>query len=359
MGDYFEVDFLQVNSDRSGDAIAIRYQIGQSWAVHVVDGGYTRTAPQLAAHIRKRYGTNFINHMVVTHGDQDHAEGLATLAEEMDVGCIWMFRPWLYAQPLLPYFARYNSADRLAARLRECFQYTDVLEKVAIRKRIEMREPFQNEWIGPFRVLAPSPGRYFQLVIDSEKTPQATPNLSILGGILAEAMKSVVRFIKSGWGSEKFSTQETSAENEMSVIQYANLNNRSIVLTGDAGRSAMREAAAFAPQAGLILPGVDFFQAPHHGGRRNVNSEILDQWLGPILPNLLPPGQERFRAIISSAFEDTNHPRKAVLRGLLHRGAKILTTEEHNIWIHAGDAPERPDYYPLENQPYPDEQEED
>ena len=70
-----------------------------------------------------------------------------------------------------------------------------------------------------------------------------------------------------------------------------------------------------------------------------------------------PPaaGKELFRAVICASKDDAAHPRKAVRRGLLHRGAKVLTTEEHNIWIHSDDAPARPDYYALPNNPYPDE----
>ncbi len=44
--------------------------------------------------------------------------------------------------------------------------YIDALEKVAIRRGITIREPFQGEIIGAFRVLAPSPARYGQLVIN-------------------------------------------------------------------------------------------------------------------------------------------------------------------------------------------------
>jgi beta-lactamase superfamily II metal-dependent hydrolase len=357
MGDYFEVDFLQVNSSRSGDAIAIRYQIGQHWTVHVVDGGYTSTAPLMAAHIRNRFGTNRINHMVVTHPDQDHAEGLATLAEEFEVDCLWMLRPWMYSSFLLPYFARYSSVESLSQRLRSEFPYIDALEKVAIRRGITIREPFQGEIIGAFRVLAPSPARYGQLVINSDKTPQPAPGAGILSGLFAEMAKPIIRFIRAGWGSEKFSTEDTSTENEMSVVQYANFNGRSVVLTGDAGRATLTEAADYAPQAGLYLPGVTDFQAPHHGGRRNVNTQILDRWLGPVLPQLLPEGQELFRAIISASKEDADHPRKAVRRGLLHRGGKVLTTEDQSIWIKGGDAPARSDYFPVPNSPYPDEQE--
>jgi hypothetical protein len=314
-------------------------------------------APTIARHIEHRYGTKTINHMVVTHPDQDHAEGLATLADLCRVENLWMLRPWNYADQLLPLFADYSSADRLAAKLRSSYPYVNELEKVAVRRGINMLEPFQNADIGAFKVLAPTPARWAQMVIDSEKTPRPTPDMGLLGGLF-ELAKSAIRYIKAGWGSEKFSDEDTSNENEMSVIQYANFAAQRVLLTGDAGRRGMTEAAVFAPQLGLFLPRVTHFQAPHHGGRRNVNSAILDTWLGPIQPALPAPGMELFTAVISASADDPAHPRKAVRRGLLHRGAKILSTEHHNIWIHGGDVPPRPDYHPLPNDTYPDEQEE-
>lgn len=127
------------------------------------------------------------------------------------------------------------------------------------------------------------------------------------------------------------------------------------MLTGDAGRGALAEAADFAPYAGLILPGVTRFQAPHHGGRRNVSTELLDRWLGPRLAHMLPDGSELFTAMISAAKEDTDHPRKAVIRALRHRGALIGTTEDGMLGIWKN-APPR-DWIPLRNEAYPDEQE--
>ena len=56
MTDFYEVDFRQVHTSKSGDAIAIRYQIGNQWSVHLVDGGYATTAPDIAKFIRNTYG---------------------------------------------------------------------------------------------------------------------------------------------------------------------------------------------------------------------------------------------------------------------------------------------------------------
>ena len=119
MTDYYEIDFLPVHTAKSGDAITIRYQINGKWDLHLVDGGYTSTAPDLAAHISRFYGTNFINRIVVTHPDKDHAEGLAPILENFQVGELWMLRPWLYAQQLMPHFVRYNSVTNLVARLKD------------------------------------------------------------------------------------------------------------------------------------------------------------------------------------------------------------------------------------------------
>jgi hypothetical protein len=355
MGDFYEIDFLPVHTSKSGDAIAMRYQIGPNWYVQVVDGGYASTAADLSKHITTFYGTAQINRVVVTHPDRDHAEGLAAILDAFTVDELWMLRPWSYAQELLPHFARYSSARNLAERLKEQYPYIAELENIAIRKRIPIHEPFQGARIGPFTVLAPSRIRYLQLIVASEKTPQQAADSA---GILSELMKlaaPIAAFIKAGWGAEKFSEEETSTENEMSVVQYALLNGEKIVLTGDAGREALTEAADYAPYAGLMLPGVNRFQAPHHGGRRNVSTELLDRWLGPRLPRMLPDGSELFTAMISFAKEDPDHPRKAVIRALRHRGALIGTTETGPLGIW-NNAPSR-GWVPIRNVPYPDEQE--
>src|SRR5207245_2759983 len=130
---------------------------------------------------------------------------------------------------------------------------------------------------------------------------------------------------------EIFSEEDISAENKMSVIQYSYLCGERIVLTGDAGVDSFSEAAAFAPVVGLNLPGINRFQGPHHGSRRNVSTEMLDQWLGPRLSAKPARGQEPFTAIISSAKADEQHPRKSVIRGLIHRGAKVIATEGRDI----------------------------
>jgi len=135
-------------------------------------------------------------------------------------------------------------------------------------------------------------------------------------------------------------------------VQFAVLNGKKILLTADTGRDGLQEVIDYAPHVGLALPGVDKFQVPHHGGRHNVNSELLDAIVGPRLA--VQPEQGFFEAYISSAEADEDHPRKVVQRALIHRGANLHMTEGRNIRTRGGSAPARPDWTPLVPAPYPD-----
>lgn len=362
MSDFFEIDFLEVHSSKSGDAISARYGVAGQTYVHVVDGGYLATGDLLAAHISKYYGANtIIDHVVVTHPDGDHACGLRVILDKFTVRNLWMLRPWIYAEHLIDSFATYQSVDHLRRRLRSIYPHLAELEDLAAAAGIPIHAPFQGSQIGAFTVLAPSAERYLDLVVASEKTPEPVEEASLLAEAeswLAKAARAVVNLVKKAWGEETFSANETSAENEMSVVQTAALCGQRIVLTGDAGRAALAEAADFAPAAGLYLPGVDYFQVPHHGSRRNVSTELLDRWLGQRLPAPPPEGQGTFRAIVSAAKEDEHHPRKAVVRAMRHRGAKVLSTDDGRGTKRIGrNAPEREGWTAAVPLPYPEEEE--
>jgi beta-lactamase superfamily II metal-dependent hydrolase len=362
MTDFFEIDFLDVETEKSGDAIAIRYSMGGTTNIHVVDGGYVDTGEKLRDHIRKYYGNpTYINRVVVTHPDGDHANGLRTILEEFEVGELWMLRPWAYAAELLPRFERFTSVDGLSARLKEIYSNLAELESIAVRRKIPIREPFQGARIGTFTALSPSRARYLDLIVESERTPEAAAGAISAAFDMAEAvgkaLTAVVNLVRSAWGAEVFSAEETSAENEMSVVQFANIAGIKILLTGDVGRAGLAEAADYAPAVGLALPGIDRFQVPHHGSRRNVSSETLDRWLGPRLGAKSAEGSEQITAIISSAKADKDHPRKSVVRACIHRGARVVTTEGQSIRT-SQNAPQREGWVAAAPMAYPDDQEE-
>lgn len=364
MSDFYEIDFLPVHTSKSGDAIALRYTSNGYQYIHVVDGGYYSTGPTLAKHITKYYGQNgqkpFINYVVVTHPDQDHAEGLQTILEEFDVGELWMLCPWHYIDQLIDRFARFTNLENLKARLKEDYPYIAKLEEIATRRNILIYEPFQGATIGMFTVLTPSVSRYFDLVVTSTKTPAEASSRFSASGLFAEAVRLTKSFIRAAWGDEYFPSGGTSNENEMSVVQYAVLCNERVLLTADTGRDGLAEAADYAPLIGLNVPGdvIQKFQIPHHGGRHNVSTEILDRWIGKRLATPPAEGTGHFTAIVSSAKEDEAHPRKVVVRAFIHRGGKVITTEE-GVKRVGRNAPAREGWVAVTPEKYPDDMEED
>lgn len=361
MADFYEIDFLDVETDCSGDAIILRYEIGGQQTIHVVDGGFQVTGEAVVTHLTKYYATNRVDHVVVTHCDRDHAGGLRKVLEELDVGTLWMLRPWLFAEDLIHRFPTYSSVDKLRSRLRSIFGNLVALEDIALARGIPIKDAFQGTTIGAFTVLAPSKDLYLDLVVSSEKTPESVDeaNAALEGRIsvgVRTLVEKVVSMVQAAWGEEIFPSDETSAENEMSLVQFARLSGHTIVLTGDSGRRGLQQAADYAPMAGLTLPGVDRIQVPHHGSRRNVSTELLDAWLGPRLAEKPAPGTGKFSAIVSSAKADKAHPRKAVKRAFIHRGANFYETESRTLLFTGGAAPAR-GWTSVAPAEYPDEQE--
>ena len=181
MSDYFEIDFLDVDAKDSGDAIPLRYKIGSETRIHVTDGGFQKTGDKVVEHIEKYYGNpDTIDAVVVSHPDGDHAGGLQTVLEKLEVSELWMLRPWLYADELIDRFAYYTNSENLADKLKEIYSNIAELEEIAEEKDIPIYEPFQGARVGEFTVLAPTKDRYLDLVVESDKTPKAASSRSML-----------------------------------------------------------------------------------------------------------------------------------------------------------------------------------
>jgi ribonuclease BN (tRNA processing enzyme) len=159
----YEVDFLPVG-DGNGDAICVRYGNDQTgYWLHVIDGGFTDTSDTIISHIETHYGAHFnIDHMVLSHADNDHACGLIGLLKRFKIrGAIWMNRPWRFAQQVLPAYPGYT-VERLVKEMREKHPYLVEIEKIAASSGIQINDVFQGSAIGPFKVLAPHQNRYIR-----------------------------------------------------------------------------------------------------------------------------------------------------------------------------------------------------
>lgn len=324
----YEVDFLPVG-EGSGDAIVIRYgDDTNGYSVHVVDGGRAETAQTVIDHINNFYPGYYINHMVLSHADDDHATGLVGVMEKVEVKHLWMNRPWLYAAEILHHFHGNFTLQGLIDNIKERHPYLVELERVANRKGTVIHEVFQGAQIGAFNVLAPTRNRYVNSIPNFGKTPDryTTEAADSRGFGLLRALVEGAKKLLENWDIETLAdNSETSASNESCVVQYAVLGDKAVLLTADVGPIGLTEAADFGYQLGLDKP--KFVQVPHHGSRHNVTPAILDRWLG----TKQPQGTVAGTAFCSVGSNKHDYPRAQVTNAFMRRGFKVYSTRTK--WI--------------------------
>ena len=75
----------------------------------------------------------------------------------------------------------------------------------------------------------------------------------------------------AAWGEEtlKGDTDGTSEENETSIVQFADVYEKKVLLTGDAGVRALTEAHQAAVSMGKSTSELDWFQVPLSTAEQN------------------------------------------------------------------------------------------
>jgi len=318
----YEVDFLPVG-EGSGDAIVIRYgDEDGGYYLHVVDGGRAETANTIISHINQYYAGYHINHMVLSHADDDHATGLLGVIKQIEVKNLWMNRPWLYAQQILHHFHGNFTLQGLIDDIKSRHPYLVELENLAIQNGTVIHEVFQGDTIGAFTVLAPSKDRYISAIPDFGKTPtKYSENAASVQSYGLRALFEAAKRKLEDWNIETLAAEtETSASNESCVVQYGVLNDKGVLLTADVGPIGLDEAADYGSIHQFVRP--KFVQVPHHGSRHNVTPSVLDRWLGPKVPQ----GTEVGTAFCSVGSNKQEYPRGQVVNAFLRRGFKVYST---------------------------------
>ena len=337
----YEVDFLPIEKtgelgSKSGDAIGMRFteQLTGRSRVVVIDGGYSHTGEKMVEHVRKWYGTNHIDLMISTHPDQDHINGLATVMDEMTVGELLIHRPHDHVA----------SVDEFSN-----IEVIDALIGLADEKGVPVSEPFTglSRFGRQIIILGPTAEYYRQLVeehLAQVRTGAAAARMGSGGpsGIVTKAADLLERVIAMLPMESLSEDGETGPRNNSSVLTLLQVDGERMLFTGDAGIPALSAAC---DEYEILLGGfdsspLDFFQAPHHGSKRNLSPSLLDRMLGT----------QRLRytqnatSFISSAKQDPKHPSPKVTNALKRRGLDVYATES-NIVVHkSSDVPMRPGY---------------
>ena len=284
----YEIEFLPVgNGEKSGDCILFHYFEDGIEKIIAYDGGTRKSGEAMVAHIKKYYGTQKIDYLINSHPDGDHVSGLIYVLENMDVGEVWIHQPWKYSDEILDLFHDGRmTANSLSERMKEKLRMAHCVYELAEEKSIPIYEPYAGAQIGPFTVLSPDKEWYINtLVPDFSKTPtKAKLVIEKFVDSLESFAETVKNILREAWNEENLPNNvETSAENDSSVILYADILNKGILLTGDSGVKALTKAAEYAENHGLqIQEYIKFVQVPHHGSRRNVSTESLASFFSVI-----------------------------------------------------------------------------
>jgi beta-lactamase superfamily II metal-dependent hydrolase len=362
-----EIDFIAVGDGaRSGDAIAVRwgnlYRPRNEQGIIVIDGGNCSSGDALVRRVRNDYGARYVNAVISTHPDADHAKGLATVIEELGVGHLWLHQPWDRLNEVyeLVLDGRVTPSS-LESRIKEALNAAYDLERIAKDRDINIWEPFSGqpiEYLGAtFHVLGPSEDYYASLLpqfddVPSTKIAMAAQTKSLVTNATGSLLESIV-----AWTTETLvePTDAIRAENNSSVILLMQYEGRQILFTADAGVEALTQASERAMVLGIDLRESTFIQIPHHGSRRNVGPEILDAILGPVLPYGSIPTKT---AYVSCAASSSKHPSQKVLNAFTRRGASVYATKGKSISYSWG-APARYGWGPITPIPVQPEKSED
>lgn len=337
----YEVDFISVSDSKSkqdADAIVIRWKYGEDYKIAVYDGGLQAHGEKMRDHLNCYYFDDnqdkVIDAVIVSHSDQDHTSGLKTILENFTVNGLYMNRPWLYAEELYDKISDGRiTINSLVQRLKDKYSYIADLESIAEEKGIPIYETFAGDEIEDrFLVLSPSREFYLQLIVESDKTPLEEAEK---GGVVYKLAQSFSKYVKSlleAWDVETLHEDvSTSAENEMSIVLYGDMTEEGALLVGDAGLRALNSANSYALENDISLKDkVKFMQIPHHGGRHNVSTSLLDSVIGKRVTKDTEIGKTAFVC----AAEKSDHPLQLVINAYVRRGVKVYTAKGNIIHHH-------------------------
>jgi beta-lactamase superfamily II metal-dependent hydrolase len=327
----YEIDFLPVGKEKSGDAILVRYGnlhgTRAEQKVILVDAGYPETGKAVVEHLATHYGTSDIDLAISTHPDQDHIGGMETVFNECTVRQLWMHQPWNHTKDIAEMFVHGHVTDQsVKTALRKSLDEAHDLEAIARKRGIPIVEPFAGTSFDnkSVFVLGPTKEFYETLLPAFRCTPEAKQDFNFLKGLIAGATE-FIKTLAESWDIETLGTpsEDTSAENNSSTILLLQFGEKSALLTADGGLPALTPALQLLQAAKYDLSTIAFIQVPHHGSARNLSADFLDGLLGPKQAHEIKT-RSAFVSVAKS--DDLKHPSKKVTNAFRRRGAPVHAT---------------------------------
>jgi beta-lactamase superfamily II metal-dependent hydrolase len=344
----YEIDLLPVgDSTKSGDCIALRF--GNLYAgkrqqhVIIIDGGYSTTKDELKNHLDKYYnckinGKYVINLVILSHPDLDHVSGIVELLKDDDFKIYNIVANFPWNTLDVKWFKDGRITDNsLEVRLQDAFNKLSELEELANDNNVQLFNPTHFAKTvklsdAKLTFLGPSRAFYNQCISNCSKTPEQAENVDSMKYFSANNQDndSIEESYSLGDKIDWYNNEGTTPINESSIIFLFEYEGHKILFTGDAGKEALENAIDFAHKSGIDLSNIDIIKMPHHGSRKNVNPDIMDDLKG-----------KETTCYISCVADDLgHHPSKRLLNMLIDKGYKVYSTS--GTTLHRGwNAPDR------------------
>ncbi len=317
-----EVDILNVNN---ADAVIFRYYERDMERVIVIDAGNPGDGMKVVNHIKKYCEYDIIDFLVLSHPDSDHVGGMEEVINNIQVDKVWVYDPrrhvdYLQFNWLLESARKQRKAISLVESLQSTFNFIDAVD----RKKIKREEPKVGDYFGPIYVIGPSESYYNALLAGFRDVEDLVKDDAKSNDPKDEIDENL---LESGRTLDQ--DNETSNENNSSLILYAIMDDGKYLFPGDAGVQALYRVIDK-----YDLTDLEFFKVPHHGSKRNLTLDIV---------SALRPSESYI-----SAEGSRKHPSRAVVNALKKYG-NVYSTHKSNSMHHRHNMPQRDDYhYPLE-----------
>lgn len=318
-----EVDFIPVGDKTdTGDAILSRFTepVSGTERVILIDGGFTDTADDIAAHVQQYYGTSRIDLMVCTHPDDDHINGLFGVLERLEVTTLLIHRPADYG---------HTSDDVKAGKVDELIRLAQSQGTAVVTNAFAGTTFFS----GAIMMAGPTEEFYTGLLAEDDSSRSFSASVGAILRASAQAVKNALmpRGTDPGEG-ELDDDGGVTARNNTSIVLDVQVDGARALFTGDAGAPALIRAADHLDSSGRSAVGYpDFFDVPHHGSRHNLTTEVMNRLAGPIVG-----ATETRTAFVSVGKEADDFPRPEVANAFTRRGYEVCATRGQRILWHRG-----------------------
>jgi beta-lactamase superfamily II metal-dependent hydrolase len=299
----YEIDMFDV---ALGDHIVVTLTepSGEKISV-IIDGGTKKAAEETLDRLKEYHGSNTCV-VISTHPDNDHIGGLPTVIDEMKPVEVYVNNPLNFIDKVSLYRNAASLQEAERDRLKSAVERIEEVTASATKCGATIKTAYQGDcydWKGwKINFLNPEQVLYENIWGTSDGLKELYADKTVKDSETLRNEGSPV--LDDG--------TDTTYMNNSSVMTLIEGYGQKLLFTGDAGMMAIRSAAQTKD-----ISNIDFLDCPHHGSRRNVDTEIL----GYLKPSVV---------FISSPKKDESLPCDEVIATIQSNGGFVCTTKHHN-----------------------------